>query len=375
MRVKGMLLTIIGTMTVLLIAVVVFFIYNPTIQRPQEPKKPYPYYTEEVTFENTQANVTLAGTLTLPSKEGNFPSIILISGSGAQNRDEEIARHKPFLIIADHLTRNGIAVLRYDDRGVAKSTGDFRAATTVDFAADAASAVAYLKTRAETNKDKIGLIGHSEGAIVAPMVASNSKDVHFIVLLAGPGIEVRKLLMMQQELIPRSLGASESDVQKSIAISEKAFQMIATSVDRETLKADLANLIEENYDDIPAILHPTKLTKEQVIAIQSDMLSSPWYQDLLNYNPASTLEKVTCPVLALNGEKDIQVTPKENLAAIREALMKGGNKNVVVKELPNLNHLFQECETGSLTEYETIEQTFSPVALKEMSEWILQQVK
>jgi uncharacterized protein len=375
MRVKGMLLTIIGTMTVLLIAVVVFFIYNPTIQRPQEPKKPYPYYTEEVTFENTQANVTLAGTLTLPSKEGNFPSIILISGSGAQNRDEEIARHKPFLIIADHLTRNGIAVLRYDDRGVAKSTGDFRAAATVDFAADAASAVAYLKTRAEINKDKIGLIGHSEGAIVAPMVASNSKDVHFIVLLAGPGIEVRKLLMMQQELIPRSLGASESDVQKSIAISEKAFQMIATSVDRETLKADLANLIEENYDDIPAILHPPKLTKEQVIAIQSDMLSSPWYQDLLNYNPASTLEKVTCPVLALNGEKDIQVTPKENLAAIREALMKGGNKNVVVKELPNLNHLFQECETGSLTEYETIEQTFSPVALKEMSEWILQQVK
>lgn len=375
MRIKEIPRTIIATTAVVSIGIVIFFIYKPTIQRPQEPKKPYPYYTEDITFENTQANVTLAGTLTLPSKEGNFPSIILISGSGAQNRNEEISKHKPFLIIADHLTRNGIAVLRYDDRGVAKSTGDFRAATTVDFAADAASAVAYLTTRAEINKDKIGLIGHSEGAIVAPMVASNSKDVRFIVLLAGPGIEVRKLLMMQQELIPRSLGASESDVQKSIAISEKAFQMIATSDDRQTLKADLAKLIEENYDDIPAILHPPKLTKEQVIAIQSDMLSSPWYQDLLNYNPASTLEKVTCPVLALNGGKDIQVTPRENLTAIREALIKGGNKNVVVKELPNLNHLFQECETGSLTEYETIEQTFSPVALKEMSEWILQQVR
>ena len=351
------------------------FIYKPDAKRPQEPLKPYPYYSEEITFQNTQANTTLAGTLTLPSTEGNYPVVILISGSGAQNRDEEISGHRPFLIITDHLTKQGIAVLRYDDRGVGKSTGDFKEATTVDFASDVLCAVEYLKTRKEIDGRKIGLIGHSEGGIVAPMVASASKDVSFIVLLAGPGIKIRKLLMMQQELIPRALGASESDVQKSMAISEKAFQMISTSNDRHALKADLAKLIEENYDDIPAMLRPPKLTKEQVIAIQSDMLSSPWYQNLLNYDPASTLEKVTCPVLALNGGKDIQVTPKENLTAISDALMKGGNKNVTVKELPNLNHLFQECETGSLTEYETIEQTLSPIALKEMSDWILQQVR
>lgn len=375
MRMKRTTLIIITSLVVSTIILVLYFIYQPSIKRPQEPLKPYPYLSEEVTFQNTQASITLAGTLTLPSAEGNYPAVILISGSGAQNRDEEISGHRPFLIIADHLTKNGIAVLRYDDRGIGKSTGDFRAATTVDFAADVASAVAYLKTRKEINKDKIGLIGHSEGGIVAPMVASSSEDVSFIVLLAAPGIEIKKVLMMQQELIPRALGASESDVQKSIAISEKAFQMISTTDDRQTLKADLAKLIEENYDNIPAKLRPPKMTKEQIVAMQSDMLSSPWYQNLLNYDPAPTLEKVTCPVLALNGEKDIQVTPKENLTGISDALKKGGNINVTIKELPNLNHLFQECETGSLMEYETIEQTFSPVALRETSDWILKKVK
>jgi pimeloyl-ACP methyl ester carboxylesterase len=354
--------------------VVLILVYQPVIKRPQEPSKPYPYNSEEITFQNTLANITLAGTLTLPSKEGNYPAVVLISGSGAQNRNEEISGHKPFLIIADYLTRRGIAVLRFDDRGVGKSTGDFKAATTADFATDAASAVAFLRTRKEINTNRIGLIGHSEGGIVAPMVASSSEDVNFIVMLASPGIEIRKVLMMQQELIPRSLGASETDVQKSIAISEKAFQMISTTTDRNTLKADLAKLIEEYYDDVPAMLRPPNLTKNQVIAMQSDMLSSTWYQYLLNYDPQPTLAKVTCPVLALNGEKDIQVTSKENLAGIRDASTKGGNTNVTVKELANLNHLFQNCETCSITEYETIAETFSPLALKEMSDWILRQV-
>jgi pimeloyl-ACP methyl ester carboxylesterase len=372
---KGTALVVFTTLIASSIALVIFFIDDPAPNRPQEPVKPYPYYSEEVTFQNTQENITLAGTLTLPSKEGNYPVVILISGSGAQNRDEEISGHKPFLIIADHLTTNGVAVLRYDDRGVGKSTGDFKAATTVDFATDVASAVAYLKTRKEINKAKIGLIGHSEGGIVAPLVASSSDDVSFIVLLAAPGIEVRKVLMIQQDLIPRSLGASESDVQKSIAISEKAFQMISISNDCQALKAELGKLIEENYDDVPAILRPPNMSKKQIIEMQSGMLSSPWYKNLLNYDPAPTLEKVMCPVLALNGEKDIQVTPKENLTGISDALKKGGNINVDIRELPNLNHLFQECATGSLTEYGTIEQTFSPDALKEMSDWILKQVK
>lgn len=354
---------------------VILFIVSKTTNRPQEPSKPYPYISEEVTFQNLESNITLAGTLTLPSASGNFPAVILITGSGAQNRDEEFSGHRPFLILSDHLTRNGIAVLRYDDRGVGKSTGDFKTATTVDFAADVTSAVKYLKTRNEINKNQIGLIGHSEGGVVAPMVASNSTDVGFIVLLAAPGIELRKVLMMQQELIPRAMGASESDVQKSIAISEKGFQMIITSNDRTTLKADLAKLIEENYDDMPEILRPPNLTKEQTVAMQSEYLSSPWYQNLLRYDPAPTLSKVICPVLAINGEKDIQVTPRENLAGIRDAVEKGGNVNVTTQELKNLNHLFQECESGSLMEYDKIEQTFAPVALAAISDWILKQVR
>jgi hypothetical protein len=357
------------------IGLAILFVFGPSNNRPQEPQKPYPYYSEEVAFENSASNATLAGTLTMPRATGHYAAVILITGSGAQNRDEEIAGHKPFLIIADYLTRRGIAVLRFDDRGVGKSTGDFRAATTFDFASDVTSAIEYLKSRMEVDNRKIGLIGHSEGGIIAPLVASSSEDVSFIVLLAGPGIEVRKVLLMQQELIPRAMGVPEADVQKSLAVTEQAFEMISTSNDRVTLKTALAELIDENYDDTPASLRPQNLSREQVIATQSEMLSSPWYKILLNYDPAPTLEKVTCPVLALNGEKDIQVTPKHNLDGIRDALKKGGNENVTVKELSGLNHLFQNCTTGSPAEYETIEQTFSPVALEEMSDWILKQVK
>lgn len=375
MRIKRTAVVIAVTVIVTSVILLVVFTYHPDPKRPQEPSKPYPYYTEDVAFQNNQSEDTLAGTLTLPSAEGKYPAVILISGSGGQNRDEEIAGHKPFLVIADHLTRNGIAVLRYDDRGIGKSTGDFKAATTVDFAADAASAVRYLKTRIEIDTSNIGLIGHSEGGIVAPMVASSTEDVRFIVMLAAPGIQVMQVLMRQQELIPRMMGLPESDVQKNLTINEKAFKMILSSNDQLTLKNDLAKLIADRYDDIPAALLPPNMTKAQVVSIQSEILSSHWYKNLLSYDPAPTLEKVACPVLALNGEKDIQVTPHENLTGISDALTRGGNTNFTVKELPDLNHLFQECETGSLTEYGTIEQTFSPVALNEISNWILKQVR
>jgi hypothetical protein len=212
--------------------------------------------------------------------------------------------------------------------------------------------------------------------MIAPMVASNSKDVSFIVLLAGPGIEMRKVLLMQQELIARADGVSESDIEKYIIpIHKEAYRIVSESNDSRALKADLVNLIEQSYEDTPSDLLSSDISKEEVISTQSDKWSSEWFRNFLNYDPAFVLERVTCPVLAINGEKDLQVTPKENLPAISDALKRGGNTSVTVKELRNLNHLFQNCETGSPAEYGEIEQTFSPVALKEITDWILKQVR
>ena len=351
--------------------------------RPQEPSKPYPYYTEDITFENSQAGITLAGTLTLPSTQINFPIAILITGSGPQNRDEEISGHKPFLIIADHLTKQGIAVLRFDDRGVGQSTGEFKTATTADFASDVASAIKYVKSRKEINDNKIGLIGHSEGGMVAPLVASKSEDVSFMVMLAGPGIDLVKLMLMQQELLAKAYGISEADINKHILpVYKKAYHMITTYSDSTALKAELKDLIDESYDKIKEAYDKSSadamisdLTKEEAISMQVEEWSSEWYRYFLKYDPAPILEKVSCPVLALNGDKDLQVTPKENLSAIDSALRRGDNTHVTVKMLPNLNHLFQNGETGSPEEYDEIDETFSPVALREISDWILVQLQ
>ena len=344
-------------------------------KRPQEPVKPYSYYSEEVTFQNEKANISLAGTLTIPKKEGNFPVVILISGSGPQNRDEELLDHKPFLVLSDYLTKNGVAVLRYDDRGVEKSTGNFNAATSADFATDVESAIAYLKTRKEINKKKIGLIGHSEGGLIAPMVASKSKEVAFIVLLAGPGIPGNELLLLQKELIERAMGVSEAEIKEGLESNAKLFDVVIQSVDIQKLKVDLTTKLNEMFANNPSTEIPNGMTKEQFIAMQVDQIASPWMEYFIKYNPKLALEKVKCPVLALNGEKDLQVPPKENLAAIKNALHKGGNKNVTTKELLNLNHLFQESETGAPAEYGTIEQTFAPIALEEIKNWIKLQTK
>ena len=343
--------------------------------RPQEPKKPYPYYSEDIQFENKKDQIVLAGTLTLPKKEGNFPAVVLISGSGPQNRNEELLGHKPFLVLADHLTKNGIAVLRFDDRGTAESKGDFKTATSLDFASDVESAIEYLQTRKEINKKKIGLIGHSEGGIIAPMVAGRSNDICFIVLLAGTGIPGDQLLLLQQELIGKASGDSEADLQKAKIINKGAYDIVAKSTNTETLKTELTNYIKQTLKDNPGSEKPAGMSEDDLVKFQVNQLTSPWMQFFIKYNPAITLEKVKCPVLAINGEKDLQVPPEVNLKAIKTGLEKGGNNNVTTKELPNLNHLFQECETGSPDEYAKIEQTFSPIALTEITNWILEQVK
>ncbi|QBN18154.1 alpha/beta hydrolase family protein [Flavobacterium nackdongense] len=345
------------------------------IRRPQEPVKHYPYYTEDVSFENKKAGITLAGTLTLPQKEGVYPVVILISGSGPQNRDEELMGHKPFLVIADYLTQNGIAVLRYDDRGTAASKGNFKTATSLDFASDTEAAMAYLKTRKEINPKKIGLIGHSEGGLIAPMIASNNKDVAFIILLAGPGIPGDQLLLMQQNLIGKAAGMSDTELQKSEAINKKAFEIVKHSTSIEPLKIELTQLLSQNLKDNPNSAIPNGMSADDYVKLQVDQIAYPWMQYFIKYNPAPALEKVKCPVLALNGEKDLQVPPEANLEAIQKALEKGGNKNGSYKVLPNLNHLFQECETGAPSEYAQLEQTFAPKALAEIVDWTKKVIK
>jgi uncharacterized protein len=345
-----------------------------TKAKPQEPSKPYPYYTEDVVFNNEKDKLTLAGTLSLPTKEGNYPVVVLISGSGPQNRDEELLGHKPFLIIADYLTKNGIGVLRYDDRGTAESKGNFQTATSKDFASDVEAAVAYLKTRKEVNAKKIGLVGHSEGGLIAPMVAAKSKDVSIIVLLAGTGIVGDELLLLQMELIARATGESETNIISTLNMSKEVFKMAKKTNDTEVLKKEITNYIQEKLKENPD-MKPKSMTDEAFIKAQVGAFANPWMQYFLAYDPASSLKQVKCPVLALNGEKDLQVPPKINLDAIKKNLEMAKNKNVKTMELPGLNHLFQECKTGSPEEYAKIEQTFSPLALNEITAWILNQVK
>lgn len=344
-------------------------------KRPQEPFPPFAYYTEDVKFKNEKEKVTLAGTLTLPKKEGKFPVVILISGSGPQNRDEELMGHKPFLVLADYLTKNGIGVLRYDDRGTNESEGKFSECNSINFANDVEAAIKYLQTRTEVDKKKIGLIGHSEGGLIAPMVASKNKNVAFIVLMAGPGISGGDILLMQQQLIGKSNGVSDKDLEETKRINTEAYKIIRTSKDEKDAKALLGKYYKTTIDELPAEEKPTAEDEERIISEQVNQLTGKWFYYFIKYDPYKSLVKTKCPVLALNGSKDLQVPPKENLASIKKAMEEGKNKNFTINELENLNHLFQECETGSPGEYASIEQTISPKALTTIASWINNLVK
>ncbi len=341
-------------------------IKKQSILRPQDPLEPYPYSTEEVIYENKKAGIKLSGTLSLPNQGNKFPAVILISGSGPQNRDSEIFGHRPFLVISDFLTRSGIAVLRYDDRGTAASTGDFSSATSLDFVSDVEAGIQFLKSRKEIIQSKIGLIGHSEGGLIAPLVTSNLKDVAFIVLLAGPGLRGDQILLLQQELISRASGTDENEIMASNNENKTTFDIITNTLDLTTLKAKLHQHITSTIDKNPNQNFPSGMTKDEFITTQVAQLTSPWMLYFIRHDPRPILEKIKCPVLDLNGQMDLQVPSKENLHAIENALRKAKNRKVTIKELPKLNHLFQESTTGSPAEYAAIEQTFSPVALDEM---------
>jgi pimeloyl-ACP methyl ester carboxylesterase len=340
------------------------------ILRHQEPTEPYSYHTEEVSFSSEEGKVQLAGTLSLPKNKKSFPTAILISGSGPQNRDEEFMTHKPFLVLADHLTRNGIAVLRYDDRGFASSTGDHNAATSADFATDVKAAIGYLKSRKDIDPDKIGLIGHSEGGLIAPMVAADI-PLNFIVLLAGPGVTGEQISIQQIELLGKLKDADEQDIKNELEVMKGIFALIKNNDDDpETLENKLQIYIEKQLDENEVVLE--NMSKEEYTKRQIAQLTRPWLRYFLNYDPQPVLARVDCPVLALNGEKDVQVGAG-NLKEIEKALHEGGNNRVTIKEFENMNHLFQICETGSMEEYAQIETTMEPIVLETVSNWINKQ--
>ncbi len=344
------------------------------VKRPQEPSVPYPYIAEDVQFVNKKANITLAGTFTYPEGKGKFPTVVLITGSGPQNRDEELLGHKPFLVLSDYLTRKGIAVLRFDDRGFGKSTGDFASATSTDFATDVEAAINYILTRKEVDKKKIGLVGHSEGGNIAPMVAKNSKHVKFIVLMAGTGIPGSELLLLQQELIVRGMGITEEEMQKSKKLNEAIFRLVHAMSDTDELKNELASLVLEFVRENPQMANLQNMSEVEIVNTVLKQYASPWMINFIKHNPATDLEKVKCAVLAINGEKDLQVPADKNLNAIQAALDRGGNTSYDIRKLAGLNHLFQECKTGLPQEYGQIEQTISPIALNLIGSWIQKKV-
>lgn len=350
-------------------------IAKPITKKPQEPSLPYPYNSEEITFTNRKANITLAGTLTYPKREGKFPVVVLITGSGPQNRDEELMGHKPFLVLADYLTRQGIGVLRFDDRGMFSSKGDFKTATTVDFATDVEAAVEYLKTRKETDLAHIGLIGHSEGGVIAPIVASRNADINYIIMMAGTGVSGMDLLLMQAEAINKASGVSENDIQKTNEINRGAYQLVLTVSDTTQLKSELKSYAAKTFNQLPKNDGTKNMTEEAYTSMLVEFIASPWMINFIKYNPANALAKTKCSVLAINGEKDLQVPSKVNLPAIEKALKEGGNNKFKTVEIKGVNHLFQECKTGLPAEYPEIEQTISPKALKVMSDWIKETVK
>ena len=326
--------------------------------RPQDPHPPFDYRIEEVTFSNEKEGNTLTGTLTIPAGEGPFPALVLVSGSGQQNRDEELMNHRPFWVIADYCARHGVAVLRYDDRGVGGSTGEVLNATSLDFSYDAEAAFDFLRNRKEINASRIGILGHSEGGIINFMVAARRPEVAFLVSLAGPAVNGVEVLKEQQKAILRASGMTEEAVQFSSNANAQLFDIIEASSDREEADTLLRQLLNGwGYNE--------ELTEQTI-----GQMASPWMYYFLKYDPTEAIVKTNCPALLLNGSKDLQVLASQNLPAYERIIAEHGKTNLTLRELPDLNHLFQHCETGSPNEYFTIEETISPEVLERIVEFV-----
>ncbi len=342
--------------------------------RPQEPRGPFPYEEREVKFRNEVDKLDLAGTFVVPEGEAPFPTVIFFSGSGPQDRDESLMGHRPFAVIADALARRGIASLRFDDRGVGGSEGNVMETETTDLANDALAATRFLETQSEVDLTRLGLIGHSEGGLVGPMVAMQDKQLDFLVLLAPPGEALDKLLLRQTSDGLRLRGIEEDLVQQLQEFSAGDMKLIKDlSLSREELIARLRERSEEirsTYSE--EVLDALGFT-EAVFENSLKMVSTKWFRSLMNIDPVDYLDHVAIPTLALFGEKDVQVAAQVNAGVLRESFKRAGNEDVVVKIQPNLNHLFQNCETGSVAEYGRIEETFDAKTLNLIGDWILKQ--
>lgn len=350
------------------------------VVKPQTPIPPYPYASKDVIYFTPDKARQFGATITIPNGQGPFPAALLITGSGPQNRDEEIMGHKIFAVLADHLTKNGFIVLRVDDRGIGKSTGDFSTATSLDFANDVNNGIEYLKARPEVNKNKIGLIGHSEGGMIAPMVATNRKDIDFLILLAAPGIKITELMTEQNAAILQSNGISAKAAKSYASFYKELLKSIINSPDSITVRkkstlllnkwtshTDSTILKELNWDD--------GLSRMELLNSLLSTFNTPWFNYFLRFDPQPYLKKVTSKVLAINGSRDLQVIAASNLAGIKKSLGKNKKEFYEIKEMKGLNHLFQTCNSCTLNEYGELNETFSPATLNYITDWLWKNVK
>ena len=329
--------------------------------RPQTPVPPFPYHEKQVSFTNEIGQAVLAGTLTWPRQGRSFPALILISGGGRHDRDYTIARHKPFLVVADYLSRRGIAVLRFDERGVGGSTGDRSKATIEDIALDVLAGLDFLKSNKYFKVSKIGLLGHSEGGMIAELAAVKSNDVSFLITLATPGLPGRKYQLQFEETSSRALGMDKKRITARLNFQERVFDILLNETDTAKARIKLEKLFE--------MIKPPLSDNRRKAAIERFL--SPWFRYNLAYDPAAVLTKIKCPLLAVFGEKDWQVPPERNADAVKSALQGGGNPDYSVVVLPDLNHFFQTNKQNIPFQYGKIEETISPRVLKLISGWIL----
>lgn len=349
-------------------------------KRPQTPQPPFSYISEDIGYNNKDGSINFGATITIPEGNGPFPAVVLVSGSGAQNRNGEMLGHHFYAVLADHLTKKGMVVLRYDERGIGKTTGIFSEATTADFAEDASAGIDYLLSRSEVDKSKIGMIGHSEGGIVVPMVATTRKDIDFLILLAAPGIRTIDLMAEQNEAFAMKNGVSQASAKEFGLLYRRVITSIIEAPDSLIALQSTAMLIENwSVQKSKQLLTELNLASAKsrfdYIEALTKQVRTKWFAYFLSINPMLYLPQLECKVLALNGDKDIQVISNSNLAGISSALGKSKSKKYEVKEIPGLNHLFQHCTSCTVNEYSEIEETFSPDALLVISNWLTKNIK